>query len=84
MTTTLEFAQNPNNLEQVITEAIAEAREACSVNGSTSAQCAVAWDIVEELQAEKADRHQATKTQNSLEVYCNQHPEAVECLIYDV
>jgi len=71
-------------LEQAIFEAIAEARETCDLSGSNSANCAVAWDIVEELQAEKSHKQQATKGKTSLESYCDRHPEAVECLIYDV
>ena len=71
-------------LEEVIFEAISEARETCNIDGSNSANCAVAWDIVEELQAEKSHKQQATKSQNSLENYCDRNPEALECLIYDV
>jgi len=71
-------------LEEAISEAIAEARQTCDLNGSNSANCAVAWDIVEELQAEKSHKQQATKSKSSLESYCDRHPEAVECLIYDV
>ncbi|MBW4565391.1 MAG: Calvin cycle protein CP12 [Mojavia pulchra JT2-VF2] len=71
-------------IEQAILEAIAEARTTCDTSGSNSANCAVAWDIVEELQAEKAHQKQAKQRKNSLETYCDQNPEAVECLIYDV
>lgn len=71
-------------LEEVIFEAIAQARETCDLNGSNSANCAVAWDIVEELQAEKSHQKQAIISKTSLESYCDRHPEAVECLIYDV
>ncbi|NWF58777.1 MAG: Calvin cycle protein CP12 [Fischerella sp.] len=71
-------------LEQAITEAITEARETCQTNGSNSSACAVAWDIVEELQAEKCHRHQAIKTKTYLETYCQENPGADECRIYDV
>jgi hypothetical protein len=71
-------------LEEAIFEAIAEARETCDLSGSNSANCAVAWDIVEELQAEKSHKQQVTKSKSSLESYCDRHPEAVECLIYDL
>jgi len=86
MTTSL----NPNQaaetttLEQAILEAVTEARSTCEQSGTDSAGCAVAWDIVEELQAEKAHQQQAKHSKNSLESYCDRHPEAVECLIYDV
>lgn len=81
MTTTLNVT---NSLEQTIVDAIAEARETCDINGINSPGCAVAWDIVEELQAEKADQQRAKQQQSSLENYCDNHPESVECLIYDV
>ncbi|MHC5595634.1 MAG: CP12 domain-containing protein [Nostoc sp.] len=72
------------NLEEAITHAIAEARTTCELDGSDSAGCAVAWDIVEELQAEKSDQQQAKLKKTSLENYCERHPASVECLIYDV
>lgn len=72
------------NLETAILSAIAEARSTCEQNGDGSPNCAVAWDIVEELQAEKSHQLQAQKHKNSLETFCDLHPEALECLIYDV
>lgn len=71
-------------LEQAIQEAIEQARAACEVKGNASSDCAVAWDIVEELHAEKCHRHGIEKSRTSLEQYCNEHPDATECLIYDV
>jgi hypothetical protein len=85
MTTTLKIeTAKAANLEEAITEAIIEARTTCELDGSDSAGCAVAWDIVEELQAEKAHQQQAKPNKTSLENYCDRHPESVECLIYDV
>ncbi|MDF5707681.1 MAG: Calvin cycle protein CP12 [Nostoc sp. S4] len=84
--TTLNVNQTAvaTTLEQAILEAISDARATCELNGSNSANCAVAWDIVEELQAEKSDRHQAKQKKSSLENYCDRHPDSVECLIYDL
>ncbi|MGF1934977.1 MAG: Calvin cycle protein CP12 [Nostoc sp. ChiQUE02] len=85
MTTTLKFeTTGATNLEEAITEAITEARTTCELDGSNSAGCAVAWDIVEELQAEKAHQQQAKSNKTSLENYCDHHPDSVECLIYDL
>ncbi|MEH2323663.1 MAG: Calvin cycle protein CP12 [Nostoc sp.] len=86
MTTTLNSfeADKTANIQQAITEAITEARTTCEQDGSDSAGCAVAWDTVEELQAEKADQQQAKSKKTSLENYCDRHPDSVECLIYDV
>ncbi|MBE8965012.1 Calvin cycle protein CP12 [Nostocales cyanobacterium LEGE 12452] len=85
MTTTLKVEiAGAANLEEAITNAINEARTTCDLDGSNSAGCAVAWDIVEELQAEKSHQHQAKSKKTSLENYCDRHPDSVECLIYDV
>ncbi|MEH2251045.1 Calvin cycle protein CP12 [Nostoc sp.] len=86
MTTSLNSFETAGaaNIEEAITEAITEARTTCEQDGSNSADCAVAWDIVEELQAEKADQQQAKQKKTSLENYCDSHPDSVECLIYDV
>ncbi|MBD2120694.1 Calvin cycle protein CP12 [Trichocoleus sp. FACHB-262] len=79
MINTLEVS----SLEQAIQDAIAQARTACESTGNTSVNCAVAWDIVEELQAERAHR-QVKSSKTSLEVYCDQNPDAAECRIYDI
>lgn len=71
-------------IDEAIYDAITEARQTCDINGGNSANCAVAWDIVEELQAEKSHKNEKTKGKSSLENYCDRHPEAVECLIYDL
>lgn len=92
MQTTLEVVQaavtadqnGTKTLEVAIQEAITEARSTCEINGNNSADCAVAWDIVEELQAYKASKKQIKQRKTPLEIYCEQHPEAIECLIYDV
>ncbi|MEH2122068.1 Calvin cycle protein CP12 [Nostoc sp.] len=85
MTTSLNSFETAGkaNIEEAISEAITEARTTCEQDGN-SADCAVAWDIVEELQAEKADQQQAKSKKTSLENYCDTHPDSVECLIYDV
>ena len=73
-----------SSLETAIFDALTEARSTCEVNGSNSSECAVAWDIVEELQAEKSHQKQAAKIKSSLENYCATHPNALECRVYDI
>ena len=71
-----------SNIQEQIEQARAEARAACEANGDTSNDCAVAWDNVEELQAEAA--HKMNKKQKtSFEQYCDDNPDADECRIYD-
>ncbi|MFM6151447.1 MAG: Calvin cycle protein CP12, partial [Sphaerospermopsis kisseleviana] len=49
-----EVIDGKKTIEEAILEAITEARTTCEEHGNNSPHCAVAWDIVEELQAEKA------------------------------
>jgi hypothetical protein len=85
MTSTLNTVESAGkSLEQTIFDAISEARQTCEINGNNSAGCAVAWDIVEELQAEKAHQKQTQQHKTTLENYCETHPGSVECLMYDV
>ncbi|MEA5571149.1 Calvin cycle protein CP12 [Calothrix sp. UHCC 0171] len=78
------YQEGKKTIDEVILESVIEARNACEINGNQSQECAVAWDIVEELQAERSHRKQATKIQTSLDHYCYLHPEAAECRVYDV
>ncbi|MBD2039966.1 Calvin cycle protein CP12 [Microcoleus sp. FACHB-672] len=71
-----------SNLEKQIEQEREQARAACDVNGATSGECAAAWDVVEELQAEASHQRQS-KPKNSLEKYCDDNPDAAECRIYD-
>ena len=73
----------PQSIEVAIHEAILQARAACAGDG-TSSDCAVAWDIVEELQAERSHRQTSAPQKNSFERYCDENPEADECRLYDV
>lgn len=87
MTNTQDAIRESNNsntnIEQAIQAAVEQARDACEAKGNSSSDCAVAWDIVEELQAEKSHQD-ATSPKTSLDNFCEAHPEASECLIYDL
>jgi uncharacterized protein YgiB involved in biofilm formation len=72
-----------NQIEQELQSYIEQARTACSTNGALSHECAAAWDAVEEIQAAIADRRMA-RAKNSLQEYCEERPDALECRIYDV
>ncbi len=71
-----------SNIQEQIEQEREQARQACETSGATSAECAAAWDAVEELQAEASHKRQV-KPKNSLEQYCDDNPDAVECRIYD-
>lgn len=72
-----------SNIQEQIEKELENARAVCSTDGSTSAECAAAWDAVEELQAEASHQRQSHPQKNSLEKYCDDNPDAVECRIYD-
>ncbi len=71
-----------SDIQAKIAEELAQAREACDVNGAGSDACAAAWDVVEELQAEASHQKQVVK-KTSLEKYCDDNPEADECRLYE-
>ena len=80
-----DFVEKPKQLyiEDRLDVAREEARAICAAKGATAPECAAAWDEVEELQAAAADKRQAEKKPNSLEAYCADNPDALECRIYE-
>jgi CBS domain-containing protein len=82
-----DFIEKPKEtvLEERVRLAIAQAREICVEKGATSPECAVAWDEVEELQAEIAHQRDE-KTfdgKTAFERFCEENPDALEARIYD-
>jgi CBS domain-containing protein len=82
-----DFVEKPQEvvLEQRIQAAIAQARSICAEKGATSPECAVAWDEVEELNAEAAHQKAEVTHQRRtpFEEYCEEYPDALEARIYD-
>ncbi|MEL6440542.1 MAG: CP12 domain-containing protein [Cyanobacteria bacterium J06621_8] len=80
-----DFVEKPKQfyLEDRIDAARDEARSICASKGDTSPECAAAWDAVEELQAAAAHQRKEQKAPSSLEAYCADNPDALECRIYD-
>jgi hypothetical protein len=76
------MAMNNINLEDQIEQEVEQARAVCDTSGGNSAECAAAWDAVEEMQAEASHRKQS-KRKTSLEQYCDSNPEADECRVYE-
>ena len=71
-----------SNIQEKIEKEREEARTVCDVQGSTSKECAAAWDAVEELQAEASHQKQE-KPKTSFQVYCDDNPDAAECRLYE-
>jgi CBS domain-containing protein len=80
-----DFVEQPVQLyiEDRIEAARQDARAICAAKGDTSPECAAAWDVLEELQAAAAHKKTATKQSTSLEDYCANNPDALECRIYE-
>jgi CBS domain-containing protein len=70
-------------LEQDLQIAIGEARQACSVEGSTSDACLSAWDRVDRLQAEIAHHKQESIEKTAFEEFCEQYPEVMETQLFE-
>ncbi|MFB2834078.1 Calvin cycle protein CP12 [Floridanema evergladense] len=71
-----------SDIKQQIEKEREQARAVCDTKGSTSGECAAAWDAVEELQAE-ASHQRETKPKTSFAQYCDDNPDAVECRVYE-
>jgi hypothetical protein len=72
-----------SNIQEKIEQELQTARTVCDTKGAESGDCAAAWDVVEELQAEASHQREKDKKKNSLEVYCDANPDADECRVYD-
>lgn len=73
-----------SDIHKKIQDERSQAREVCEIKGDGSAECAAAWDAVEELQAEAAhQRDRGEENKNSFQQYCDDNPEAAECRVYD-
>jgi CBS domain-containing protein len=80
-----DFVDKPKQLflEDKIEAAREDARQICKEKGATSKECAAAWDVVEEMQAESAHQRVSKEEKNSLQDYCRENPDARECRIDD-
>ena len=81
-----DFVEKPKSvlLERRIEAAIEEARSICAEKGVTSKECAAAWDVVEELQAEAAHQKAERLDKTAFDEYCQEFPDAAEARTYDI
>ncbi|WP_026735632.1 CBS domain-containing protein [Fischerella sp. PCC 9605] len=77
------FLEQPRTilLEQQLQDEIRKARAICAQKGIRSEECAAAWDVIEEMQAEIAHQRAERVVKTAFEEYCDEYPEAKE--IYD-
>ena len=71
------FVEQPSSvlIAEKIKEKIAEARDICAEQGFASDNCAFAWDVVEDLQAEQAQDRTDELRQTAFDEYCEEHPD---------
>ncbi|MGF1541118.1 MAG: Calvin cycle protein CP12 [Pleurocapsa sp.] len=72
-----------SDIQSKIEQEKQQARQVCSTEGASSGECAAAWDAVEELQAEASHQKQKAPQKSSLEQYCDDNPDALECRVYE-
>lgn len=70
--------------EQNIQAAVEIARATCLAKGSDSRECAASWDIVAEMELAIAQRQTAKSVRTALDVFCDTHPDALECRMFDL
>lgn len=78
--TAIILNQQPQQLQERITEALQQARQLTQQGDRQMAS--VAWDEVEELMSKSAKQKAISKS--NFEVYCQENPEAPEARIYDL
>lgn len=80
-----DFIENPKEhfFEEEIEKAVKEARRICAEKGHTSPECKIAWDMVEDLQAEAAHQQAQKPEKTALEAYLEEYPQAQESLLLD-
>jgi CBS domain-containing protein len=73
-----KFLEQPHTilLEQQLQDEIKKARVVCAQKGIHSEECAAAWDVIEELQAEIAHQRSQKVMKTAFEEYCDEYPEA--------
>ena len=72
-----------SDIQEQIQKERESAREVCTTSGEGSRECAAAWDTVEELSAEASHQKQKAPQKSSLEKYCDDNPDALECRVYE-
>eukprot|EP00177_Eucheuma_denticulatum_P003146 GFKZ01005671.1.p1 GENE.GFKZ01005671.1~~GFKZ01005671.1.p1 ORF type:complete len:117 (+),score=25.97 GFKZ01005671.1:596-946(+) len=76
-------SMNLETIQTKIQEEMRRAQEATEKYGKTSKEAAMAWDVVEELEAEASHLKANQEPKDPLEEYCEDAPEADECRVYD-
>lgn len=75
---------NLDTIQVAIDKEMANAKEATAKFGKNSKEAALAWDVVEELEAEASHLKAAQGgPKDPLDELCAESPEADECRVYE-
>lgn len=77
------FSMNLETIQTKIQEEMKKAQEATAKYGKSSKEAAMAWDVVEELEAEASHLKASAGPNDPLEAFCEEKPEADECRVYE-
>lgn len=72
------LSMNLDTIQTRIKEEMQKAQDATAKFGKTSKEAALAWDIVEELEAEASHMKAKAPSSDPLDKYCEDSPEADE------
>lgn len=73
----------PESLKDRLKQALSQARQVCGLGAESSADCQTAWETVAELGIAAEAQDQEQQEQPFFTAYCEEHPGAVECKVYD-
>lgn len=77
------LTMNLETIQVKIAEEMKNAQEATTKFGKSSKEAAMAWDVVEELEAEASHLKANKVSEDPLDKYCEESPEADECRVYE-
>ena len=78
MVSAVQNQTSTDSLKDRLQHALSKARQICGLDDA-SVDCKLAWETVAELGIAAEE-----KEQPFFESYCEQHPGAAECKVYDV
>ncbi len=71
-------------LQQALQQLTQTAQTTCQTDDDRSAECVAARHAVDDLQAIVSERHRAEQNRTFFERHCAEHPDALDCRIYDL
>lgn len=73
-----------DSLEQELHRLTLQAQIVCQTGGDRSQACVVARYAVDEMQVIVSDLHRAEQNRTFFDRHCAEHPDALDCRIYDL